>query len=141
MNPIPAEIPIGAVRPTSAPGADHVRAATCSPPAPCRLDGWTLTVEPFRIARFGQTFHSESPLRIDVAALAPGRWRAVAVHNFHVEDVDADLARALAGVFLARWDGVSRWEAPERFPIECREIGVLAVIDVRDVLLPTLSPP
>jgi hypothetical protein len=141
MNPIPAEFLIGAVRPTSAPEPHHAHAATCSPPAPCRLEGWTLKVEPFRIARFGQTFYSESSLRIDVKALAPGRWCAVAVHNFHVEDIDADLSRARAGVFLASCDRFGNREVPEQFPIECREIGVLAVIEVRGALPPTWSPP
>lgn len=136
MMTSPAESPIDA----DPPSAPQAPAAIFSPPAPCRLEGRSLTIEPFRIARFGQVFHSESALQIDLSTVAPGRWRVIAVHNFHVEDTDPDLTHGIAGVFLAAQRDDGSWEAPEQFPVECREIGVLAEIEVRETLLPTLVP-
>lgn len=104
--------------------------ATSSPPSPCRCDGWTLRVAPLQIERFGLTYASQSELAIDLRAVAPGRYRVLAVHNFHVEDRNPLLHEGLAGIFLAAQRGDGSWEEPERFPVECRALGLLALIDV-----------
>jgi hypothetical protein len=62
--------------------------------------------------------------------VAPGRYRVLAVHNFHVEDRNDRLDEAVAGLFLAAWRSDGAWEEPERFPVECRNLQVLAVVDV-----------
>lgn len=86
---------------------------------------------PFEIERAGQTYRSATELEIDLAAVEDGAYRVLAVHNFQVEDRDPDLTRCAAGIFLAgrRRDG--SWEVPERFPVECRTLAVLATVDVR----------
>ena len=73
---------------------------------------------------------SASPIRIDFAAVEPGVYRVVAVHNFQVEDRHPDLDRCVAGIFLARRRGDRSWEVPERFPMECRAVGVLGELRV-----------
>ena len=87
----------------------------------------------FEIRRFGQSFVSASPIRIDLEAVDPGLYRVVAVHNFQVEDRDPDLGRCVAGVFLARRRGDGSWEEPERFPMECRAVQVLGELQVPGV--------
>ena len=98
-------------------------------PSP-RLRGRRLIVPPFRLEAHGQTYTSRAELRIEVATLRPGRYRVLAVQNFHVEDRSADLSDAVAGVFLARRDDQGRWQEPEAFPIECRLLAVLGELEV-----------
>ena len=69
-------------------------------------------------------------IRIDLGDVEPGTYRVLAVHNFHVEDRNPRLDECAAGVFLAgRIDG-TRWEDPERFPVECRAVAVLGEVEV-----------
>jgi hypothetical protein len=89
-----------------------------------------LTIEPFRLRRNGQIYVLPATIRVDLAALRPGRYRVLAVHNFHVEDDNPDLDSCVAGVYLAARSGNGRWEEPERFPVECRTLEVLGEIDV-----------
>ena len=104
--------------------------ATCSPPAPCHIEGLQLVVAPFRVLRRRQAYLSRSEIRIDLAAILPGTYRVLAVHNFHVEDCNPCLDECLAGVFLAARRADGGWEEPERFPVECREVSVLATLTV-----------
>ncbi len=132
--------PTGAAASVSPPAAAGSR-AICSAPAPCRLAGATLVVAPFRVARFGQTYHSPSEIRIDLSTVAPGAYQVQAVHNFHAEDCNPDLRECVAGVFLAARRADGRWEAPERFPVECRAVGVLGTLQVPDGAgAPELAP-
>jgi hypothetical protein len=103
---------------------------TSTVPARCRLEGWTLTIAPLSIERHGQTFRTATELRIDLHAVEPGRYRVLAVHNFHVEDSNPRLDQCAAGVFLAARRDDGTWEDPERFPIECRALEVLDEIEV-----------
>lgn len=99
-------------------------------------------VPPFAIRMNRQRYLSPAEIRIALDAVAPGRYRVVAVHNFHVEDRNPCLDDCVAGVFLAgvREDG--GWEEPERFPVECRALQVLAEICARaDGPLTLLGPP
>ena len=70
--------------------------ATCSPPAPCHIEGLQLVVAPFRVLRRRQAYLSRSEIRIDLAAILPGTYRVLAVHNFHVEDCNPCLDECLA---------------------------------------------
>lgn len=96
----------------------------------CRLRGRTLLVPPFRITRHQSTYISATEVEIDLTAVAPGRYRVLAVHNFHVEDCNPRLDECIAAVFLAARRKAGTWEEPERFPIECRALQVLAIVDV-----------
>jgi hypothetical protein len=93
-------------------------------------EGKRLRVPSFRIERPGQAYVAPTEIEIDLALVAPGRYRVIAVHNFHVEDRNPDLTESVAGIFLAgrRQDG--SWEVPERFPVECRALETLATIEV-----------
>jgi hypothetical protein len=109
---------------------------------PCRLEGTTLIVAPFAIPLHRQRYLSPAEIRIDLGTVAPGRYRVLAVHNFHVEDRNPCLDECVAGVFLAARREDGEWEEPERFPVECRALGALAELDVpADGTLPELRSP
>ena len=135
--PTTAASPAAAPAPTGA----AVSPAICSAP-PCRLQGATLIVAPFAIRLHRQRYLSPAEIRIDLGAVAPGRYRVLAVHNFHVEDRNPCLDECVAGVFLAARREDGEWEEPERFPVECRALGTLAEIAVpADGALPELMSP
>jgi hypothetical protein len=141
--PTTAASPAAAPIATAAPMATGAAAspATCSAP-PCRLEGATLIVAPFAIRLHRQRYLSPSEIRIDLGAVAPGRYRVLAVHNFHVEDRNPCLDECVAGVFLAARRADGEWEEPERFPVECRALGTLAELAVpADGALPELRSP
>ena len=106
--------------------------ATSLVPRPCRLARAVLVVAPFEISRFGLNYRSASEIRIDLSTVAPGAYRVLAVHNFHTEDCNPCLTECVAGVFLAARRSDGSWEAPERFPVECRAVGVLGTLQVPD---------
>ncbi len=110
------------------PGAYRV---TSTGPVRCRLEeGGVLEVAPFRLRLGRRSYLSAEPVRIDLAEVAPGSYRIVAVHNFHVEDRNPRLDECVAGIFLAaRLEG-GGWEEPERFPVECRALAVLGEVEV-----------
>jgi hypothetical protein len=91
-----------------------------------------LVVAPFRIDRFGLSYRSASEIRIDLTTVAPGHYQVLAVHNFHMEDCNPCLSECVAGIFLATRRSDGSWEAPERFPVECRAVGVLGTLLVPD---------
>jgi len=93
------------------------------------LSGTVLQVGPFRVERWGQTFVSAATLLIELGALAGGRYRIVAAHDFRVEDRDPDLDRARAAVFLAHRTP-ARWEEAEDRPLECRSLAVLGELEL-----------
>lgn len=103
---------------------------TSSGPVPCRLEANVLIVPPFRLSRRWQTYISDAELRIDLSRVDDGRYRILAVHNFHVEDRNPRLDECVAGVFLAAWCDNGRWEEPERFPVECRTLAILGELAI-----------
>lgn len=127
------------VQPTRQPGRRpkprHAFRVTSSAPVRCRLRAGVLTVPPFRLARHGLQYVGAAEVRIDLSQLAPGRYRVLAVHNFHVEDRNPCLNECVAAVFLAARRSDGEWEQPERFPMECRALAVLGVLDVAGVCL------
>ncbi len=127
-NPETPPNPTGAPAQATAPA--RAAPAICSATHPCRIEGWTLRIPPLSILRAGLRYANPAELAIDLREVGAGRYRVIAVHNFHVEDRNPQLDECVAGVFLAaaRRDGT--WEEPERFPIECRSIAMLAEIDV-----------
>ena len=102
----------------------------CSAPIRCLRQANLLVVPPFRLRHLRQSYRSPTEIRIDLDGVEVGRYRIVAVHNFHVEDCNPRLDECVAGVFLAARldDGV--WEEPERFPVECRALAVLGELEV-----------
>jgi len=120
--------PTGAAAHPAVPASPAISSA----PALCRLDGAELRIAPFRIARFRQFYLSPDEIRIDLATIAPGHYRVMAVHNFHVEDCNPILDECVAGLFLAAQLDDGSWEEPERFPVECRAVAVLATLHVPD---------
>ena len=117
--------PTGAALPATA--ADR---ATSSPPPRVSISGWTARIAPFAIRRFQTTYATAGEIAIDLALLDPGRHRLIAVHNFHVEDRNPRLDECAAGVFVAARRSDGEWEEPERFPIECRALAVIAEVVV-----------
>jgi hypothetical protein len=99
-----------------------------------------LTIPPLRIEDRGQTFLSRAEISIDLSALVPGQYLIVAVQNFHVEDRNPNLSESATGIFLAarRTDG--RWSEPETYPIECRALMVLGLIEFDLDAQPRLHP-
>jgi hypothetical protein len=114
----------------AAPPVQGAARATSSPLPRVRIDGWTARIAPFAIRRFATTYATAGEIAIDLALLDPGRHRLIAVHNFHVEDRNPRLDECVAGVFVAARRRNGAWEEPERFPIECRALAVLAEIAV-----------
>ncbi len=112
---------------TVAPGLGRSPATSSARPRMYRTAGM-LEVEAFRLDLDGHAYELPAPVRIDLAALRPGRYRVLAVQNFHVEDDNPDLDVSVAGVFLAARRGDGLWEAPERFPVECRTLGALGEV-------------
>jgi hypothetical protein len=114
------------------PTAHRARGAPAISTAPhrCKLAGRLLKVPPLRIGRHALSYLSPTEHVIDLHEVAPGRYRVLAVHNFHVEDRNPDLGVCALGVFLAAERGDGAWEEPERFPVECRTLAVLGVIEV-----------
>jgi hypothetical protein len=105
--------------------------ATSSAP-PLRLSGTLLEVPPFRLELLGQVFVNDVQLEIDLSLVDEGVYRILVVHNFHVEDRNPNLDECIGGVFLARRRRDGSWEEPERFPVECRALALLGVIEVAD---------
>ncbi len=108
----------------------HGFRAISSAPVRCRLKAGVLIVPPFRLPHLRQHYVSAAEIRIDLASVAPGRYRVLVVHNFHVEDRNPRLDECVAAVFLAAWREDGRWEEPERFPMECRALAVLGELVV-----------
>jgi hypothetical protein len=111
--------------------------ATCSP-AP-RLVPGALLVPPFRIDFLGQGFIHWEAIRIELASLAPDRYRIMVVQNFWIEDPNPDLDQCLAGIFLARRRRDGAWEVAENWPVECRSIACLGELDLSAPGVPRLS--
>ncbi len=109
---------------------------TCSGGIRCRLEGHWLLVPPFRMQMGRRRYLNRSEIRINLNEIAAGRYRVVAVHNFHVEDRNPDLLECIAAVFLAAERGDGSWEEPERFPVECRTLENLCELTVA----PTRGP-
>ena len=126
---------------TTSPALESCTEAPASPPAHacrvissgpirCRLQGGVLVVPTFRLRHLRQSYLCPTEIRIDLGPVGPGRYRIVAVHNFHVEDRNPDLDECVAGVFLAACLPDGKWEEPERFPVECRALAVLGELEV-----------
>jgi hypothetical protein len=97
-----------------------------------RIERMELVVPPFRIDRLNRRYVQPSELHIDLYGLEPDLYRVLAVQNFWIEDRNSDLSEALAGVFLARRRADGAWEEPENWPVECRTLGTLGYVDLRE---------
>ncbi|MEN6375142.1 MAG: hypothetical protein ABFD75_10240 [Smithella sp.] len=95
-----------------------------------RIDNSILIIPPFKIARHKLTYVNPFPLKIDINVLAAAVSRIVVVHNFQVEDCNANLKECLAGIFFAGLVN-GQWEQPEDHPVECRTIEIIGVLDKR----------
>ena len=124
--------PTSAAAHPAAPAFPAISSAAALSLSLCRLDRAELVVAPFRIHRFRQAYLNPDEIRIELAAIAPGHYRVMAVHNFHVEDCNPCLDECVAGLFLAAQLDDGSWEEPERFPVECRAVAVLATLRVPD---------
>jgi len=124
--------PTGAAVQPAAPGFPAISSVAALSLPLCRLEGAELVVAPFRIQRFRQAYLNPDEIRIELAAIAPGYYRVMAVHNFHIEDCNPCLDECVAGLFVAAQLDDGSWEEPERFPVECRAVAVLATLRVPD---------
>jgi hypothetical protein len=95
-----------------------------------RIDNSVLIIPPFKISRNKLIYVNPLPLKIDMHILATAVSRIVVVHNFQVEDCNPDLQECLAGIFFAGLIN-GQWEQPEDYPVECRTIEVVGVLDKR----------
>ena len=94
--------------------------------APC-----VFAIAPLRLTRDGQTYLLR-PLGIDLRRIEPDVYQVHLVQDFWTDDENTDLNECLAGIFLGRRRGTAEWEAPERWPVECRSLTILGIVDVRD---------
>ncbi len=92
------------------------------------IDNSTLIIPPFKIARHKLIYINPLPLKIDINILPVVVSRIVIVHNFQVEDCNPDLHECLAGIFFAGQVN-GQWEQPEDYPVECRTIEIIGVLD------------
>lgn len=88
-------------------------------------------VPPFRLARGRQTYVLPQRLRIDLRRIEPDLYQLHVVHDFWTDDDNPDLNECLAGIFLARRRETGAWDAPERWPTECRSLVILGTVDAR----------
>ena len=95
-----------------------------------RIDNSILTISPFKIAKYNLIYVNPLPLTIDINILAAAVSRIVVVHNFQVEDCNANLKECLAGIFFAGMIN-GQWEQPEDYPVECRSIEIIGFLDKR----------
>ncbi|NTW78052.1 MAG: hypothetical protein HGB33_09850 [Syntrophaceae bacterium] len=95
-----------------------------------RIDNSILIIPPFKIARHKSVYVNPLPLKIDINMWSAVMSRIVVVHNFLVEDCNPDLQECLAGIFFAGLIN-GQWEQPEDYPVECRTIEVIGVLDKR----------
>lgn len=116
----------------------HASPATCSPAL--RLEQAVLVIPPFRLHDLGQWFVQYEALRIDLKSLEPDLYRIVVVQNFWIEDTNPDLDACLAGIFLARRRRDGHWEVAENWPVECRSIACIGLLDLADPAQPRLVP-
>lgn len=93
-----------------------------------RIDKSVLIIPPFKISRNKLIYVNPLPLKIDMHILATAVNRIVVVHNFQVEDCNPDLRECLAGIFFAGQVN-GQWEQPEDYPVECRAIAIVGVLD------------
>jgi len=95
-----------------------------------RIDDSVLVIPPFKIPRHKLIYVNPLPLKIDMHILATAVSRIVVVHNFQVEDCNPDLQECLAGIFFAGQVN-GQWDEPEDYPVECRSIEIIGVLDKR----------
>ena len=124
--------PTSAAAHPAAPAFPAISSAAALSLSLCRLAGAGLVGAPVRVNRVRQAYLNPDEIRIELAAIAPGHYRVMAVHNFHVEDCNPCLDECVAGLFLAAQLDDGSWEEPERFPVECRAVAVLATLRVPD---------
>lgn len=98
-----------------------------------------LVVPPFRLHHLGQWFVQDREMRIDLANLEPDQYRIVVVQNFWIEDTNPDLDECLAGIFIARRRRDGDWEVAENWPVECRSIAHIGLLDLADPARPQLA--
>jgi hypothetical protein len=116
------------------PKAQHAFRAISSAPVRCKLRAGVLVVPPYRVPLHGSCYVSAVEVRIDLSQVLPGRYRVLAVHNFHVEDVNPCLEECVSAVFLSARRSDGSWEEPERFPVECRALVMIGVLRVASPL-------
>lgn len=95
-----------------------------------RIHDSILTVPPFKIEKHKLIYINPLPLKIDINILPAAVSRIVIVHNFQVEDCNPDLQECLAGIFFTGQVN-GQWEQPEDYPVECRTIEIIGVLDRR----------
>jgi hypothetical protein len=92
------------------------------------IENSILSIPPFKIARHKLIYVNPLPLKIDVKILSAAVSRIVVVHNFQVEDCNANLEECLAGIFFAGLIN-GQWKQPEDYPVECRTIEIIGFLD------------
>jgi hypothetical protein len=97
-----------------------------------KIQSHKLIVPKFRIKK-KQIFINHNILSIDLQKIKPGRYRVVAIQNFQIEDRNPNLDECLSGVFLGARLSEDKWEEPENFPVECRQLEILGYLSVGPV--------
>jgi hypothetical protein len=93
-----------------------------------RIDNSILIIPPFKMEKHKLIYVNPRPLKIDINILPAEISGIIVVHNFQVEDCNANLQECLAGIYFAGLIN-GRWEQPENFPVECRTIEIIAHLD------------
>ena len=74
----------------------------------------------------------------DCHAVHSGTQARLVVQNFWTEDPNPDLSQCLAGIFLSRRRRDGAWEAAENWPVECRTVAHIGMLDLRRPAHPRL---
>jgi hypothetical protein len=92
-----------------------------------------LIVQPFRLLLGRQIYALQQELRIDLREIETDLYQVHIVQDFWTDDDNPNLNECIAGVFLGRRRENGMWEEPERWPIECRSLMILGVINTRQL--------
>jgi hypothetical protein len=96
-----------------------------------RTASHVLVVSPCRLQRGRQTFLLRRSRAIDLRCIESDLYQVHLVQDFWSDDTNPDLSECLAGIFLGRRRQSGDWEVPERWPIECRSLDILGLVDTR----------
>jgi hypothetical protein len=90
-----------------------------------------LTIPPHQLLREQQTFLLRRPVSIDLRLIELDLYQVHLVQDFWSDDDNPNLTECLACIFLGRRRRTGEWETPEHWPIECRSLVILGMIDTR----------
>jgi hypothetical protein len=102
-----------------------------SDPLVDRAAPYALVIPALRLARGRRSYVLPKSFGLDLRRVEPDLYQIHLVQDFWTDDDNPDLGECVGAVFLGRRRASGAWEAPERWPIECRSLAILGTIDTR----------